>query len=927
MQNQRASADRLRLLAHALCASSVAVLSGTLASPALAQDSTPAAASDVRDDEIEEVIVTGFRQSLEQALNIKKSFVGSVDAIVAEDIADFPDQNLAESLQRIPGITITRDSGEGRNISVRGLSGEFTRIRINGMEAIAATGGEGGPNRGRDFDFNVFASELFNSLVVHKTAEASIDEGSLGAVVDLNTGRPFNYDPGLTLALSAQGEYNDVTDDVGPRLTGLFAYHDPEGRWGASFSAAYSDGKTQQLGQNTVRWQQSSFRSVMGVTCADNPEDAGCAEVAGAFHPRIPRYGLIELERERIGLTGALQFAPTDRTTVSVDVLYSKLDASRAEKWLEVLFRGNEGGMDVTDYSIDSSTNNLTMMSVDNAWVRSENFKKAWTTEFLQYGLNLEHEFSDSIVGHALIGQSTSKLDFPYEQTFMYDNRAYDGYQYDYSNDRKPSLIYGGADVSDPSTFQLSEFRDRPTNTEHKFDTLSGDIDWELTPEYSVKFGASYKKFTFETEGYTRDNGVCAAGLFDCDLDDDGINDLYGVPATAELTELYSYPDGVGAGTTTAWAIPSLSGWGDYFGLENLPLSPDLGNIRSVEEKDTTAFVQLKGMTYLAEHDFMFDIGVRYARTDQTSTGYNSGVQVTVDRPYYDDWLPAANAAFYITPELIWRSAVAKVMTRPGLGSLTPGGSVDPFNFRVSYQNPYLDPTRAWAYDTSFEWYFAPEAILSLAFFYKDIDSRPISTERTGSYASTGLPTSLLNPTSPGGQCPECQDWTISQIDNGPGGNLKGLEVGFQMPFAVFTDSPLLGGFGVIGNYTYVDSKVDYTFSDETVSERLFGLSKNAYNATLYFEQEKFNARVSMAYRDDYITGTSGTNNRFEGYDDTLTFDASAGYSINDHFDVTFEALNLTDEYQNRWADIDAKRRYEWTHTGRIFKLGVKYQY
>jgi iron complex outermembrane receptor protein len=146
----------------------VAVLSVAAGGPVYAQNQD----QDAEQGALEEVIVTGFRRSLEEALNIKRDSVGTVDAIVAEDIADWPDQNLAESLQRIPGITITRDSGEGRNISVRGLSGEYTRVRINGIEAIAATGGEGGPNRGRDFDFNVFASELFNSVVVHKTAAA-----------------------------------------------------------------------------------------------------------------------------------------------------------------------------------------------------------------------------------------------------------------------------------------------------------------------------------------------------------------------------------------------------------------------------------------------------------------------------------------------------------------------------------------------------------------------------------------------------------------------------------------------------------------------------------------------------------------------------------------------------------------------------------
>lgn len=914
-----------------IAGTSVAMMSLALVDSAYAQDSTTPTCSDESckpTDGVAEIVVTGFRESLSQALEVKKQNVGAVDAIMAEDIADFPDQNLAESLQRIPGITITRDSGEGRNITVRGLSGEYTRIRINGMEAIAATGGEGGPNRGREFDFNVFASELFNSIVVHKTASASLEEGSLGAVVDLNTGRPFSYDKGVTFVTSVEGQYNDLTEDTSPRLAGLFSYHDPDGRWGASFSAAYSDADTIELGQNTVRWQASDFASVGGVDCSANPDDSGCTEVGSAFHPRIPRYGEIAVNRKRLGLTGSLQFQIGDATTLTLDSLYSKLDASRGEKWLEVLFRSNEGGMDVSDYTYDAATNNLTMMSVNNAWVRTENFKKAWTTEFSQIGVDLEHQFNDSLSMDLLVGTSRSELDFPYEITYMYDNRTYDGFMYDYGNDKKPVLAYNGLDVSDPSIFQLTEMRDRPTNTKHNFDNAALDFDWKFADEYGVRFGAAYKKFTFKTDGYRRDTGICSAGLYECDTDGDGVDDLVGIPATADLSEIYHFSDPTGAGSTTTWAIPSLSGWDAYLDRKNLPLSEDQGNIMNVTEKDTSVYIQLDGNSMVGDMDLMYDAGVRYTRTDQSSSGYNSGTWVTVNRPVYDDFLPSANVALFITPDLIWRSAAAKVMTRPGLGNLSPGGSVDSYNFKVSYKNPYLDPTRATNVDTSLEWYFAKEAILSLALFYKDIKSFPISSERTGTYASTGLPLSLLAPTSPAEANPEAQDWTISTLDNGPGAKIKGSEIGFQTPFTLLAPTtPVIRNMGIIGNFTYVDSDVKYTFGDEVISERLLGLSKYSYNATLYYENETFSARVSAAYRDDYLTGTSGTGNIFEGYGASFNVDMSGSYKLNEHFDVSFEALNLTDEYQDRWTDVDTKRRYEWDHTGRIFKLGLKYKY
>ena len=917
---------KLRLLAG--CAPAGLLLAAALGGAAVAQDTETGTASQTSDV----ITITGYRGSLAQSLNIKREETGSVDAIVADDIADFPDLNLAESLQRIPGVAITRDSGEGRAITVRGLSGEFTRVRVNGMEAIAGTTGEGSVNRGRSFDFNVFASELFNNIIVRKTASADVDEGSLGAVVDLNTARPFDYDEGTTFVINAQAQYNDLIEEAGPRLAGLFAYNDPAGQWGVTFSAAYSDNATSELGHNTVRWQRARFASVGGVDCLANPTDAGCAEVTGAFHPRIPRYGEIALERERLGLTGGFQWRPTDRTEITIDGLYSEYNASRQEYWLEVLFRGNEGGMDVTDYTYDAATNNLTATTVDNAWVRSENYRREWSTQFHQVGINIDHDFTDTFRVNFFAGSAESDTTIPSEVTFMYDDRDYTNFRYDYTDDENPVIAFDGPSVTDPGNFQLTELRDRPSGATHGFENVSFSAEWDLSPRHSIEGGVSYKKFTFDTYGFRRDAGVCGAGLFPCDT----ANGIFGPAGTDALSDSYTFDDDQGAGSTSSWVVPSLTGWADYFDLYNLPAAVDQGSTRSVEEVDMAAFIQLNGSAPIGTMDLDFNIGVRYVETDQSSTGYNSGTQVTVDREPYEDWLPSANVALWINDDLVVRGAAARVMTRPSLGNLTPGGSVDSFNYRVSFQNPYLDPTRADAFDASVEWYFADESLLSFAVFYKDIESRPMSETRTGTYASTGLPLNLLVPTSPTAQNPEggplesCNPanggsgcWEIRQIGNGPGGSLQGFEVGFQMPFEAMFDNlpPIVEDMGFTGNYTWVDSEVDYYGG--TITERLFGLSNTSYNATLYYAGERLEARISAAQRDDYITGTRDGD--FEGYNGTFNVDFSSSYEVNENFQISFEALNLTDDYQDRFTDRNIQRRYEYDHTGRVFIFGVRY--
>ena len=214
--------------------------------------------------------------------------------IVAEDIADFPDQNLAESLQRIPGVAIDRDAGEGRTITVRGLGSDFTRIRLNQLEALATTGGtdsSGGANRSRGFDFNVFASELFSRLTVRKSASAEVDEGSLGATVDLQTGRPFDYN-GFVLSASGQMGYNDLANRWSPRgallVSGTFA----DGRIGILASVAYSERSLLRGGVQLGplgRRQQRRRLLLAGRPCAAQSDHGRRQLRRQPEHPRIHR--------------------------------------------------------------------------------------------------------------------------------------------------------------------------------------------------------------------------------------------------------------------------------------------------------------------------------------------------------------------------------------------------------------------------------------------------------------------------------------------------------------------------------------------------------------------------------------------------------------------------------------------------------------
>jgi iron complex outermembrane receptor protein len=341
-------------------------IAAALASPVLAQDPGQTDAT-----EVDEIVVTGIRASLASALNEKRRSNTIVDVINAEDIADFPDANLAESLQRIPGVSIDRENGEGNSISVRGLGGDFTRVRLNGLETLSTSGAsnaDGALRRDRGFQFNTFASELFNSLKVQKSADAATDEGSLGATVDLISGRPFDFD-GHRVALTLQDAYYENGGTHNPRIALLASdrWSSRIGEFGLLGSVAYNertqsiDSYARGIGSNEYVYRGATFNNAGANAAGDpqgfalpiganpaialprvtNPEALGYligsdpeayALINGAGNrgslvhiPSLASLNHREVEQERLGVTLSGQWRPTERTTINFDNLYSEM--------------------------------------------------------------------------------------------------------------------------------------------------------------------------------------------------------------------------------------------------------------------------------------------------------------------------------------------------------------------------------------------------------------------------------------------------------------------------------------------------------------------------------------------------------------------------------------------------------------------------
>ena len=951
-----------------------------LAANAAWAQTTPAA--DGAAASAEDIVVTGFRASLDAALNVKRDETSMVDVIKATDIAAFPDTNLAESLQRIPGVTIDRDAGEGRQISVRGLGPEFTRVRLNGIEALATTGGtdsSGGSNRSRGFDFNVFASELFSQITVRKSASADVEEGSLGATVDLQTARPFDYDD-FAFAVGGNLVWNDLSKDLTPRASALISKTFFDGKLGILVSGAYSKRKLFEEGFSSVRYDNGpssgGFCSPTGVTPVVPNTGATCgaaatgtprlpntpanvaayqaASSAANFHPRLPRYGRLTHDQQRIGLTGAIQFEPSDNTKFTGEILYADLKSTRQEDFLQAISfsrnigQGGKSQTSVLEAEYDAN-GGLLYGRYNGVDIRSESRFDELRTKFLQGTLLWEQKLADNLELAVLGGTSSSRFRNPVQTTTTLDVANVNGYSIDFrGDDRLPDISYpfdvtsnsgAGLGLITSPTGQItgSEIRIRPQGATNTFDTIRMDLTWDMVPEeFSLKLGGAYKKYGFDTWEYRRVN------------QSDTITALPAGTTLADVTKLltgFGHNLDLPANTPTSWLIPDLNkmaaaydiycnclksgaagGPGD-FTLSSITNGNARGNNRAVTEKDTSFYFQFDFAKELFGMPLRGNVGMRYVKTEQSATGYQAaggGTAVTVDQTY-EDWLPSMNLSLAVKPNFYVRFAAANVMARPSLGFLSPGGSISTTgNLTITSGNPYLQPFRATTFDASFEYYFENGGLIGVGLFYKDIGTYVQQLRTNVPYNQTGLPLSLLPPNFTGEEV-----FQVTTPVNTEGGPLKGFEINWQQPFTFLPGK--WANFGTLFAYTRVYSKIDYVTSptnQTVIREDLIGLSPESWSGTFYYDGPKFDARVSASYRSAFLQRVPGQNNNdVEGKNSTLNVDFKLGYKLTEQLELTFEGSNLTDEFNDQFIGRDRNSPVVYHHTGRQLMFGARFTY
>jgi TonB-dependent receptor len=871
-------------------------------------------AQDAADDEyegvLEEVMVTGFRASLREAVTLKRDAVNSRDSIVAEDIGKMPDLNLAEAIQRIPGVTITREGGEGRQVTLRGLGPEFTRVTLNGMEVPASTGGLdsfGGVNRGRSFDFNVFSAELFNRIDVNKSPVASIEEGGIAGTVELYTARPLD-NPGFHASVFGQLGYNDLSEKTDPKVTAFLSTTNQAETLGFLMTVAYTERTVHQDGFGTVRW------AVPDRPFGGNNTDLSDEQLNSLWYPRLPRQDSFHHEQDRLGVSGALQFRPSDSLEFGLNWVHSEFNATTDSynSFAEFRRSGPWGYPAITPNSVtlDPNGDYVVAGNFDGVGLRTESRQNADKTEFDQLTADMEWTLSDNMTLTGLVGRAQSEFFDDYFRVNIETPEPGTNFSYDFTGDPNVAAINYDIDVSDPNNFFImTNDTIRQYGVDRTNDTARLDLTWDLSDQHSFSFGAIYNDREVDSTQYN-----CGSCTDQTDI--------------TGLGKVYNFADlgGYGSGTELDFWVLDFARAKAAYGLGGWELARGTGiQTWVVQEETTGAYVDYNLDTELAGHGFRFNLGVRYVDTSVKATGWLTSSISNTETNGYDNWLPSMNVAFDLTDDLVLRAGLSRTMTRASLSSLAPSKSYSDVNFTVSGGNSQLDPLVSDNVDLSAEWYFADQAVLSFAYFRKDIDSFISSPSTEEPLRRVDYPgVAAVYPDQPGLLDPSLI-WTYSSSANTDGTKLDGFEIAYQQAFTFLPG--FFGNFGFIGNYSYVDATTEVIRSGETVTVPLEGLSKHSWNATLYYEVDNWGARVAVNNRDDYITDNTGSNgNIAHGTTGPTRIDMSAFYHINDMWSLTFEGINLSDEAERLYTTGDGTLNLvrEYNFTGRQYFFGVR---
>lgn len=916
-----------------LLATVAALAVGAHSSAAFAQQ---AASGSAAADTVDAVVVTGFRKSLSDARAIKRDSVIQKDAIVAEDMAKFPELNLAESLQRLPGVQINREAGEGRRISLRGLGPDFARVQLNGMEVLgnvdSAQDSRGQRSRDRAFDFNIFASELFSKVEVEKTFQAAQNEGGMAGTVGLFTGKPFDYAPGAKGAISVKVGTNQYTKDTQPRVAGLFSYN-WDNRFGVAVSVAYSKRETTEQGHNTYNYDKLSASDMSklvtnGLDISHLSATQQAKFLSGDLYiadgNRISSWNS---KAERLGLTGAVQWKPADNLLLTLDVLHGEFTTHRDEYHLATRPLGSgtksfafdtpAGGVWPSQFQKGSvlnsltwdSSNYVTMTDVTGTTFGSEHRRSLNENRFNQIALTSKWDLSDRLKIDGHVGYEKSTYKTPYDDKLYM--RAKGNMVANYGADgQSATFSYPNFDATNPANYALDSFYYRGFNNQSELKEGVLNAQYALNDTWTLRAGVSYHKFT---QG--------GRDLFY----DDNVNGTRSKMRGASVSGLVS----VFTNAFGSWLVgdydKTFAKFNEYhrFGPNKDGTGgalQDIENVYETSEATVSEYVQADWDSDLFGKRFRGNIGLRGYQTDTHGTGWIQGdayayLGTTDVKGSYDGVLPAMNSVLELTPQVLVRFSATQNLNRPGLGSMAAKGSAfqsDSGDITASRGNPNLKPYKDSTLDLAAEYYFGQDGLLSASVFHKSLKNF-IGTQTLENvpFSQTGVPYTTI----PGATATSIVKEFEMPINIAGTKQLTGVELAAQGQFS-FLPAPF-DKLGAVVNYTYVDA-----------DEALTGISNTSYNATLYYETERWGLRGSLSHRNKWFTGHSDSlmSASTRGFQGSTYVDASAFLNVSSALQLTLNAINLTNQKDTQfWGQNEYL--YNQTQSGSTYMVGLRYKF
>ncbi|MDO9607526.1 MAG: TonB-dependent receptor [Brevundimonas sp.] len=882
--------------------------------------------------EIDEIVVTGsYRRSLEQAVEIKRDNIGFSDSIVATDVANFPEQNLAEALQRIPGVTIERNKGLGQRVSVRGLPSEFTFVSINGLATASGSGG-------RDVEFDIFASEIIQQVTVQKSPRAADEEGGIAGSVNISTARPFDY-AGRRVVGSVEGAYNSISEEVDPKIA--FLASDTWGDFGAlvSFSTARRTNRTDsESGINfrpMSRFLATSTGSRGTQAAAVLLRDAGISVPNRAdtnvtnriiFQDKVGDRAYLNTQ-DQWGGTVALQYRPSSNFSLAFDAMIGGYETTEDEYDAAAYSASSRSTLE-TIHEYDATTladyGMVVLRDVSYTATQHEMLSKERinNTDYQQFGTELNWS-GDSWKLHAIAGYSGA------EKTLDYSNLKHTAY----APSRTRWTAEGGETIKSANPASIDMYNSPSSYLFEGYETTYEEINDD---KYAAQVDfTKYLDFSFfpalksvQVGGrYTDKSKERQYGSLTIQGSGAGLVDYLGRPMSqSELTTIGDLvPGGSYSIRDLTWSQVSNDYARRTFRYDGFYTPFNVGDYYEVTEEVLAAYAMADLEFDLGPVPVSVNGGARYVDTSITSSGYHqiqnpNGTTGYTPEPVssdgsYDKVLPSLNITADLTDSLIFRAAASETLIRPALTDLAYKRTASWNSFRFTDGNPNLKPTYAKQWEVGLEQYLGDGGLLAVSYFWKEIES-VVRQALTGTVPN-------VTKYNANGSIDGVYTFDVYQPINEPGSyEVSGVELVAVVPFGQFY-APL-EGFGINANYTVLDSSLTGS-STLGIPTPPVGLADNTYNVTLFYENTKFQARASYNFKDKYVESIGYEMYPIwrEGYGQ---LDLSASYNVTENLQINLEGINVTDEATKGYT-MDPSFPTMYEKSGRRINFGLRMEF